>query len=62
MESVINVELNNETYLKLEHRAKRAGLSPVEALQMIALKGVDFFLGFLVGATKKDGEPLTANR
>lgn len=61
MQSVIEVELNNETFLKLEHRAKRAGLTPVEALRMIAMKGVEFFLGFLVGATKNSGEPLTTN-
>lgn len=45
------VELNNETFLKLKHRAERAGLTPEEAVKTIAIKGVEFFLALLVGAT-----------
>lgn len=51
MEAKITTELNNETMLKLKRRAGRIGLSPSDAAKIIATKGVEFFLGKLVGAT-----------
>lgn len=50
----ITIELNNEDMLKLRKRASRAGMSEKQAAEMIAKKGVQFFLGFLVGATKSE--------
>ncbi len=47
----LTTEINHETKLKLERRARRIGLTPEEAVRIIATKGVEFFLGLLVGAT-----------
>jgi len=48
----LSTEINQETRLKLERRARRIGLTPEEAVRIIATKGVKFFLALLVGATK----------
>ena len=48
----LTTEINQETRLKLERRARRIGLTPEEAVRIIATKGVAFFLALLVGATK----------
>ena len=48
----LTTEINQETRLKLERRARRIGLTPEEAVRIIATKGVQFFLTLLVGATK----------
>lgn len=48
----LTTEINQETRLKLERRARRIGLTPEEAVRIIATKGVSFFLALLVGATK----------
>ncbi len=45
-------KINPETMLKLERRAARLGLSPNEAARIIAVKGPQFFLALLVGATR----------
>lgn len=47
----IETEINYETKLKLERRAKRIGLTSEQAVKLIATKGVKFFLALLVGAT-----------
>lgn len=49
----ITTDINNETMLKLKKRAARIGITPAEAARVIATKGSAFFLGLLVGATKK---------
>lgn len=46
-------EINQETRLKLERRARRIGLTPEEAVRIIATRGVQFFLALLVGATNE---------
>ena len=48
----LTTEINQETRLKLERRARRIGLTPEEAVRIIATRGVHFFLALLVGATK----------
>lgn len=48
----LTTEINQETRLKLERRARRIGLTPEEAVRIIATRGVQFFLALLVGATK----------
>lgn len=48
----ITTEIDEVTMLKLSKRAERAGMSIPRALQIIATKGVDYFLRCLVGATK----------
>lgn len=48
----LTTEINQETRLKLERRARRIGLTPEEAVRIIATRGVRFFLALLVGATK----------
>jgi antitoxin component of RelBE/YafQ-DinJ toxin-antitoxin module len=48
----LTTEINQETKLKLERRAARIGVTPEEAVRIIATKGVPFFLALLVGATK----------
>ena len=50
--ATLSTRINLETNLKLIRRAKRAGMSPEEAVRMIATKGPQFFLDKLVGATK----------
>lgn len=46
----LTVNLNNETALKLERRAKRAGMSVAEALRLAA-SNPEIFLRKMVGAT-----------
>lgn len=41
----LSTEINQETRLKLERRARRIGLTPEEAVRIIATKGVKFFFG-----------------
>ena len=48
----LTTEINPETKLKLERRARRLGLTAEAAVKMIATKGPKFFLAQLVGATK----------
>lgn len=48
----ISTRINQETMLKLVRRARRAGMTPAQAVRVIATKGVSFFLSLLVGATK----------
>lgn len=48
----LTTEINQETRLKLERRARRIGLTPEEAVRIIATRGVPFFLALLVGATR----------
>lgn len=48
----LTTEINQETRLKLERRARRIGLTPEEAVRIIATRGVQFFLALLVGATR----------
>ena len=48
----LTTEINQETRLKLERRARRIGLTPEEAVRIIATRGVQFFLSLFVGATK----------
>lgn len=50
--SELTTEINYETRLKLERRARRVGMTVEEAVRTIATKGVKFFLALLVGATK----------
>ena len=57
--SEISTTLDPETMLKLTRRAARVNMTPPQAVQVIATKGVRFFLGLLVGATKpaaRDGK------
>ena len=49
--SELSTEINYETRLNLERRARRVGLTADEAVRIIATKGVKFFLALLVGAT-----------
>lgn len=49
----LTTEINHETMLKLTRRARRAGMTPKEAVKVIATKGVPFFLAKLVGATNE---------
>ena len=51
----LTTEINAETMIKLTRRARRAGMTPEEAVKIIATKGVRFFLAKLVGATKAEG-------
>lgn len=51
--ATITFELDPETALKLNRRAARAGMTPCQAVQIIAVKGVSFFLTQLVGATMR---------
>ena len=48
----LTTTLNREDMLKLSRRAKRVGMTPVQAFHVIATKGVKFFLALMVGATK----------
>ena len=48
----LTTELSNDTWIKLERRAKRLGLTAAEAARVIAVNGAEFFLAMLVGATK----------
>ena len=48
----LTTEINQETRLKLERRARRIGLTPEEAVRIIATRGVQFFLALFVGATR----------
>ena len=50
--ATLSTRINNETMLKLAHRAARVGMTPRDAVRVIATKGVQFFLALLVGATK----------
>jgi hypothetical protein len=47
----LSTELSNDTWIKLERRAERLGLTAAEAARVIAVKGAEFFLAMLVGAT-----------
>ena len=49
--ATLSTEINREDAIKLSRRAARAGLTPDQALKIIVTKGVQFFLGLLVGAT-----------
>lgn len=49
----ITTKINQEDMRKLERRAARIGMTPKDAFRVIATKGVQFFLGLLVGATKR---------
>lgn len=53
MKAKLSTELNRETMLKLTRKAARAGLTPQQAMRMIALRGVAFFCAHVVGATTK---------
>lgn len=48
----ITTIITPEDMRKLEHRAKRIGITPKEAFRVIATRGVEFFLALLVDATK----------
>ena len=48
----LTTSINLEDMRKLERRAARIGMTPEDALKVIAIKGVQFFLQMLVGATK----------
>lgn len=50
--ATISTTVDPETMLKLARRARRAGMTPREAVRILATKGVQFFLTLLVGATK----------
>ena len=50
--ATISTRINNETMLKLARRAARVGMTPSDAVRLIATKGVQIFLARLVGATK----------
>lgn len=52
----MSTEVSNDVMLKLERRAARIGLTAAEAARVIAVKGVEFFLGLLVGATNAKAE------
>lgn len=52
MSQKITTEINYETMLKLERRARRAGMTADQAVKVIVAKGVQFFLALLVDATK----------
>lgn len=49
--ATLTTEINQEDAIKLSRRAARAGLTVEQAVKVIATKGVQFFLGLLVGAT-----------
>ena len=51
--ATIILDLDPETMLKLTRRAARAGMTPERAAQLIATKGVQFFLAYLVAPTKR---------
>lgn len=55
----IETEINYETKLKLERRAKRIGMTSEQAIKLIATKGVKIFLALLVGATNRAADRLT---
>lgn len=48
----ITTEINQETMLKLTRRAQRAGMTVNQAVEVIATRGVAFFLALLVAPTK----------
>ena len=50
--ATLSTRINNETMLKLKHRAARVGMTPRDAMREIATKGVQFFLARLVAPTK----------
>ena len=49
--ATISTRIDDVTMLKLTRRAARVGMSPGDAAREIAIKGPQFFLARLVGAT-----------